>query len=257
MRDAALVAQEACMTTPTKDGMSVGDPGLSLRAHAPTTSARSTARYFDSELAMLPGVKVPLRSMLVNDGSEKILISPVATSEEHAAIGEDLTTLVVPDLLHHKYLADAIHRYQPATLWAPPGFTDKVPDFAPVRVFGMDTWPHYNALDYVLLEGAPRKNEVVFFHRTSRTLYAADLFFNIREPKGWLTPVTFRMMGVYKRFAVAKIMKRWIKDPAAFRRSIAKMLEWDFERIVVAHGEPVDRDARELAVRALREGGMY
>src|SRR5262245_30005472 len=105
----------------------VGDPGLSLRAQAHTATERAEPRCFDAELRLLPGVTIPLRSMLVElpnsrvlDPShlpDRVLISPVATGEEHAAVGDDLTTLVAPSLLHHRHLDAAIRRYQPGALW--------------------------------------------------------------------------------------------------------------------------------------------
>lgn len=249
------------MSTPTKHSSTpagrVGDPGLSMRAQAPTAGDRDQPRAFESRFHMMPGMNVPIRSLLVDAAGDRILISPVGTSEERAGVDNRLTALVAPSLLHHKFLADAIHRYQPNTLWAPPGFSDKHPDFAPVHVFGTEPWPYAGVLDYVYLDGSPRTNEVVFFHRATRTLYTADLFFNIQRPEGFLTPVMFRLQGIYKRFAVIRARKHWVTDMAAFRRSLDQMFEWDFDRIVMSHGDVVDRDARAIALRALHEVGLY
>ena len=109
----------------------------------------------------------------------------------------------------------------------------------------------------MVLEGAPKRNEVVFFHKPSRTIYTADLFFNIREAEGFLTPLAFRAMGIYQRFAAAKMWRRWVTDRTAFARSIDKILAWDFDRIVVAHGDALDRDARGQFVASLRELGLF
>jgi hypothetical protein len=249
-----VALQEARMPTPTNQ---IGDPGLSQRAQAPTFVDRAEPRYFESELRMMPGLTIPIRSLLVEANGDRVLISPVGTGEEHAAIGDQLTTLVAPTLLHHKFLGTAIHRYQPTALWAPPGFTEKHPDYAPVRVFGADPWPYTGVLDYALLEGSPRTNDVLFFHRPSRTLYSADLFFNIREPQGVLAPVLLRLQGVYKRFAVIRARKQWATDRDAFRRSLDRVFAWDFDRLVLGHGDVIDRDARAVALRALHDVGLY
>lgn len=213
----------------------------------------SNASYFDSKLRLLPGVTLPLRAMKVGNPDRQILISPVATSEEASEIDTTPLTVVAPSLLHHLHLDAAIERYRPVALWGPPGLADKLPDLGPIHVFGEDPWPHADQLEFVLIEGAPRRNEVVFFHKASRTIYTADLFFNIREPEGFLAPLTFRMMGVFKRFAAAKMWRRWVADRAAFQRSIEQILSWSFERIVVAHGEAVEQDARVQFEAALRE----
>src|SRR5687768_18260887 len=114
-----------------------------LRARAPTRALLgSLARFFDGEHHMLPGVNVPVRSMLVENMDERILVSPIGTGEEAAVIGRGLTTLVSPSLLHHVYLLGAIERMGPREIWGPPGLAKKLPEIGPARVFGHDAWPH-------------------------------------------------------------------------------------------------------------------
>lgn len=252
------------MTTPNRssDRLSpVGNETLrDLRVQTPDSlayqaraGAVSRTHYCDSKLKLLPGVTIPLRSMLVAGDQQQILISPVATPEEAAFAGTMPTVLVSPSLLHHRCLDAALSRYRPVALWGPPGLAEKKPELMPVHVFGLDSWPYDALLEYVVVEGAPRRNEVVFFHRESRTIYTADLFFNIREPEGFLAPLAFRAMGIHRRFAAARMWRRWVTDRAAFAASIDEILAWDFDRIVVAHGEAVVHDAREQFEAALRE----
>lgn len=252
------------MTTPNRSSDRSSRPGSEtlrdIRVAPPAASAfharpsaASRAYTFDAKLRLLPGVTIPLRSMLVADGERQILVSPVATADEAALAGTVPLTLVAPSLLHHRHLEPALERYHPVALWGPPGLADKKPELVPLHVFGVDPWPHGELLDFVLVEGAPKRNEVVLFHRDSRTIYTADLFFHICEPEGFLTPITFRMMDIHRRFAMAKTWRRWVTDRDAFARSIDRILAWDFDRIVVAHGETVDHHARERFEAALRE----
>jgi hypothetical protein len=37
-----------------------------------------------------------------------------------------------------------------------------------------------------------------------------------------------------------------IKDKRAMRKSIDRILEWDFDRVIMAHGQVVERDGRDL-----------
>lgn len=220
--------------------------------HAQTTAniSASIPRYFESSLHMLPGVNVPLRSMFVP--MRGVLISPVGTEAEREILPQ-VRVLVAPSLLHHLHFAQTRKIIPGAELWAPPGFAKKVEGIGYVHTFGRDVWPHDAELAAEVIEGAPRRNEVVFFHRPTRTLYTADLVFNVHRPAGWLTPLTFRAMGIYKRFGVAKMWNHWIKDRAAFDRSIDRMLAWDFDRIVMAHGDIVERGGRAMLLEALRE----
>jgi len=219
----------------------------------PTHAAGSDVTYFESKLKLLPGVSIPLRAMMVSNGERQILISPVGTPAERAVVEAAPLTVAAPSLLHHLHLETAIERYRPVALWGPPGLAERHPDLGPMHVFGEDPWPHADQLAFVIVGGAPKRNEVVFFHQASKTIYTADLFFNIREPEGLLTPLSFRLMGIYRRFAAAKMWRRWVTDRAAFQRSIDQILAWDFERIVVAHGEVVSQNARAQFVAALRE----
>jgi len=191
-------------------------------------------------------MNVPLRG---------ILISPVGTEAELQAMAQ-VRTLVAPSLLHHLHLETARKAAPDAELWGPPGLAEKVAGLGPVRVFGQDAWPHDGEVAAALVEGAPKRNEVVFLHRPTRTLYTADLVFNIHEPQGLLTPLTFRAMGIYKRFAMARMWKHWVEDRAAFERSLERILAWDFDRIAMAHGDIVTSDGRRLLLEALRERGF-
>ncbi|HEY0194712.1 MAG TPA: hypothetical protein VGC42_26550 [Kofleriaceae bacterium] len=198
---------------------------------------------------------IPVRSMLVDETASggQILISPVATRHEAAEVGTGPVTLVAPSLLHHVHMQEAIERYRPLTMWGPAGLAEKKPALAPMLTFDRDAWPYDDVLSYVVVEGAPRRNEVVFFHRPSKTIYTADLFFNIQQSEGLLSSIPLRLMGIYRRFGMPKMWKHWVVDRAAFGRSIDKILAWDFDRVVMAHGEPLDQDAHDRCEIALRE----
>lgn len=252
------------MTTPNSNSshrLSHGGdapPGDS-EARAPRSSAffarsiiDSRTYYFDAKLRLLPGVTIPSRSMLVAASKQQILISPVGTPEETAQVDAPVI-VVAPSLLQPRHLAAAAERYRPVALWGPPGLAEHKPELGPMHVLGLDAWPYSDQLEFVVVEGAPKCNEVVFFHRASRTIYTANLFCNICEPEGLLAPLAFRVMGVYRRFATAKLWRRWVTDRVAFARSIDEILRWNFDRIVVAHGDVVDQDARAQFVAALRE----
>ena len=40
------------------------------------------------------------------------------------------------------------------------------------------------------------------------------------------------------------------KDKAAARSSLQKILEWDFDKIVLAHGDLIETNAKETALQA-------
>jgi hypothetical protein len=100
------------------------------------------------------------------------------------------------------------------------------------------------------MAGAPSLNEVVFLHRASRTLLCLDLCFNVRESPSLVTRWLMRLNGAYGRFGPSRIFRFGVlKDARAMRASVDRILEWDFERVTVAHGEILESGGRE-ALRA-------
>jgi glyoxylase-like metal-dependent hydrolase (beta-lactamase superfamily II) len=87
-------------------------------------------------------------------------------------------------------------------------------------------------------------NEVVFFHRPSKTLIATDLAFNVGASSPFPTRFAFRLARAYGRLSPTLLERLMIRDRAAFRRSLKRILEWPFERVVVAHGEVSETGGR-------------
>jgi len=83
-----------------------------------------------------------------------------------------------------------------------------------------------------------RLNEVVLFHRPSRTLVITDLCFNIqRAPTRW-AELVYRADGMWRRFGPSWVIRFLaVSDRAALRESLERISGWDVRRIVPGHGE--------------------
>lgn len=86
-------------------------------------------------------------------------------------------------------------------------------------------------------------SEVVFRHRASASLIVTDVAFNIPRSNGWPSDLAFALMGVRGRVAQSRSWRWFIEDRAAAAASATRLLAWDFQRLVVAHGEVVTDDA--------------
>ena len=53
--------------------------------------------------------------------------------------------------------------------------------------------------------------------------------------------------------AQTKLLRSTIRDRAAARRSIDRVLAWDFDRVVMAHGQVLDHGGKE----ALRDATAW
>lgn len=202
------------------------------------------------------GLEVGTRMTVVRlPGGGLLLHSPVARSSELAAAVERIATpavIVAPNRLHHLYVQQWSSAHPAARVLAAPGLETKRPDLRIDGVLGEGATPAEwgNAVEHVLVAGAPFVNEVVLFHRPSATLVASDLLFNVGDESPGLTRFAFKMFGAYGRPAVTPLERLLIRDQGAYVRSLERILAWPFERIVLAHGAVVERGGRAALAAA-------
>jgi hypothetical protein len=201
------------------------------------------------------GLEVGARMTVIRlPGARLLLHSPIARSHELAQQVERLgspTLLIAPNRFHHLYAGDWKSAHPTARLYVAPGVEAKRPDLTISGVLGDDAVPDWSdVLDQVPIRGFPLANEVVFFHRPSRTLVASDLAFNVGPRSPALTRISFRLMGAYGRLSCTPLERLSIRDRSAFRHSLCRVLGWPIERIVVAHGEVVERDGHRALAEA-------
>jgi hypothetical protein len=201
------------------------------------------------------GLEIGARMTVVRlAGGGLWLHSPIARSPDLAAEIAALGTpafVVAPNRFHHLYAGEWRAAHPEAEVHVAPGLAAKRPDLAPCATLGASPPPGWaDALDQALLAGWPVANEVVFFHRASATLIASDMAFHFGAESAPLTRLLFRLSGGYGRLATTVLERLLVRDRAAFRRSLDRVLAWPIERIVVAHGAVVEQDARAALARA-------
>jgi hypothetical protein len=173
-----------------------------------------------------------------------------ATRAEVDALGP-VRFLVAPNVMHHVHLGAWAAAYPRAKVVAPAGLRRKRPELRLEVELTDAPDPGYAAVfSQQLMRGMPKLDEYVFLHRPSRTLLVTDLAFNIRESSSWLTRAYLKLCRTYGKLAPTLLLKSMVKDRAALRASLDTVLGWDFERVVVCHGEVLERGGRE----ALRDG---
>lgn len=92
-------------------------------------------------------------------------------------------------------------------------------------------------------------NEVVFYHRPSRSLIVADLLLNFGENDAPITRLLAPII-VGRGCTFARLYRPFVFDPERFRASIERIRRWDFTRIIVGHGAIVDHNAAEVFAEA-------
>jgi hypothetical protein len=214
----------------------------------------------ETTLALPLGLRLPLRMTVIRLPSGQVLIhNPVALDDELvadiASVGP-VAELAAPNLAHHLFLGPAAKRFPTAAARGPRGLAAKKPDVSFAGELGDEPPAAYEgALETIALAGAPGLGEVVFFHRPSRTLLVTDLVFNVQRPANVATACLLTLTGTRGRLAKSRVWRFLTKDRAALSASIARVLAWDFTRVLMAHGDPLVDDAHAAMARVLRPAG--
>ncbi len=205
------------------------------------------------------GTRCDARMTLIRLEDGKLLVhspAPVdaATRAEVAPLGE-VAFIVAPGNFHYFHVAAWQREFPEAETWICPGVDRKRPKLAYDGMLGNDPPPAWaDHFEQVLVEGSRWMWEVAFFHRASRTLLLVDLIENI----GDATPHTNWALRFYWKF----LLRMWNRarpapeyqfgwrDKQAARSSLERIMDWDFQRIIIAHGENIDDQAKDVAARA-------
>jgi hypothetical protein len=143
-------------------------------------------------------------------------------------------------------VADWVQAAPKAVLHAAPGLTDKRRDLSFNAELGDSPAPAWSdVIEQHWLRGAPYVNEVLFLHRPSRTLIVTDAAFNIPSAQDLWTRCYLRAFGALGGFAQSRMFKLCVRDKRAMRQSIDRVLGWDFDRVIVTHGEILETGGRE------------
>jgi uncharacterized protein DUF4336 len=201
------------------------------------------------------GLEVGARATVIRLGDGGLFVhSPVRLDEalraEVDALGP-VRFLVAPNRFHHLFIGDWMKAYPHAQSHAAPGLDEKRKDLAfdaPLRDEPPAAWGA--EIDQIALRGAPVLNEVVFLHRATRTLILVDSAHNFTAPRPWLTRAAFTLAGGWGGFRTNVLDRVGARDRPALRAALDRVLRWDFDRVIVAHGEVLDGGGREALRRA-------
>jgi len=163
------------------------------------------------------------------------------------AIGE-VRHVVAPSRLHHLYVAAFAEHFPQASLHGSPDLPAKRPDLRWDAVLGDVPDPAWaRDLDQTVVRGNRYLDEVVFYHHRSRTLILTDLCEEGSESWPLLSRLAARAAGIYQRHGPPLEMKLLFRsDRTATRRTVERILSWDFDRMILSHGSLIQRGAKEV-----------
>jgi hypothetical protein len=215
------------------DGPSVRDFGFMF------TTRMTVVRLGDGSLWLSSPVVVPFDTLgsIAQLGSVRYL---VAATQRHVWRLEGWHTL-----------------FPNAQLWAAPKtlFTLSKGGLPSTGVLG-DTpaaaWA--DDLDQLLFKGSRLIKEILFLHRRSGTLILEDLV-QVHEPAPG-QPVRNALIaveGVRSPYGgVGLDIRLSFTNRRLARQSLERLLSWDFDKLIIAHGPCIKKDARQFVERAFR-----
>lgn len=201
------------------------------------------------------GLRIGTRMTLVRLGDGQLLLhSPIAITPERRQAVDALGVLahvIAPNTFHHVFASEWANAYPKATMHAPAELGKKRPDLRIDRPLSDPPHAEWNGtLLPVPIEGT-MLHETLFVHTPSRTLVSSDLVENQQRVDHFVTRTYLKLSSAYQRVAWPTPLRIVYRDRKAARKSIDRLLELDFDRAIVAHGDIIESGAREAISKAL------
>ena len=161
--------------------------------------------------------------------------------------------LVAPNKIHSLGIEPWKALYPAAKVWASPGFDKRHPDIAVDALLTDDVQaPWSGEIEHCVIAGHSVLDEVAFLHRASKTLIVTD-FIQKHEAarEGWLWRGVKRLAGILGRGGGVPVdIRLSVQDKTAARQSIDRILGWDFDNLIIAHGHCLQGGAKQDVSRA-------
>jgi len=248
-------------------------PSLNSASQKLAQLVRRGERLFTAEMDLtvsrLLNVVVPARMTLVQLPHDEILVhSPINLQRIQLSSVEALGKvkhIIAPNSTHHLFAQQWKQQFPEARLYATaalakkrsdvkwdvliPASTGSEPSEPLTDLFrsggAADTASTQSDVEVLPIRGMPFLSEVALFHRISRTLILTDLAFNFKPgDQSALTHLYLKLAGGYQECCVTHPFRLMIKDKPAFKQSLDRILLWDFDRVIMAHGDVVETDGK-------------
>ncbi|NJK99281.1 MAG: DUF4336 domain-containing protein [Spirulinaceae cyanobacterium SM2_1_0] len=225
----------------------------------PTLRAVDTDLWVAEQPLRYLGLEVGTRMTVVRLATgELALISAIALD---ASLQSQLDTLgtvryiIAPNSFHYRFAADCRARYPEAEFLAAPGLRAKKPELAIDRelktgeVIGEALeCSAFAGVNVLTPNGIAALNEYIFFHRISRTLILTDTAFYFDSSFPLLTQFAGRLLGSYQQLRPSILEKLASREKEQIRAAVERAIAWDFQRVIVAHGNIVEQTAKQQFV---------
>ena len=158
-------------------------------------------------------------------------------------------------LRHDTFAQEGRNAFPGIPYLAPEGFSELAGVKTHPIVPSPDEW--VGELRALEIQGMGNMRDTVVLHETSRTLIVTELLFNFEDEQPLWNEMLLRVaVGGQHHPGMSRPYRHAVKDEAAFLASMRTILEWDFDRIIVGHGDVIEREGKEKLRAALEHAGF-
>ena len=159
------------------------------------------------------------------------------------AIGE-VTDIVAPNVGHHLYAKQYKDAYPNASVHAASGVEKRNKELVADYTLSSAVPERWGEeLQTVHVEGT-MLNESVYLHKRTQSLLCVDLVENFKTSNHSPTRFYLKLAGIHGKPGVSKMLRPMFCDREKSRTAVDRVLQWDFDKVVLAHGEILEQNAR-------------
>ena len=196
---------------------------------------------------IMPGVWFPVRSTIVFLSSgNALVISPGPETAKILSQSEKSFSkifVVSPNAMHYAHVEGFCNAFPDAEFFCPKATLKKIPKLAskakPIEnledLISTD-------IDIIRINGNSFLSETVFYHKMSSSLITTDLCFNMKGKMNFATRSLLKMVGAYAKIGQSMLVKLSTRDKKAYLESVAKLKNLPLARVIVGHGDIINKD---------------
>ena len=216
----------------------------------------------DRELAYGRRATLPVRMTVTSDRQAGLtLYSPLAldegTREALAGLGE-VVRVVAPNRFHTLFAQQVLDAYPNAELLVPRESGDLLQRFPARTTVVSEQFSPDSGLELYPVQLREGLTELCAYHDASESLILADLLFNLQQASSSLARFLYRLNGIWQRPGHSYLQRLLLfRERESLRLFYRWALAKPFAQIVMAHGQIITSNARELFYRTFSRYSLH
>ena len=204
------------------------------------------------------GMQLGTRMTIIKLKNDKLFLhSPTKLNSNLIKQLDDLgnvSFIVAPNKLHHLFLNSYVKQYPKAIFYATPALVKKRKDiYFNESLQDQPSKEWSDELDQMIFKGCAFMEEVFFFHKVSKTLIVTDFMQSMHVHHNFFERIVGRIGGVYNNPSPPRDLRFMLYlDRKNTRKSLQRVKQWDFDKIIIAHGKLITKNAKEVFDNAFK-----